>query len=158
MNKKLLLALVAAPVALLTTACVPVMPGPAGPAPAATVTITRVIDGDTVETPSLPEDIRIIGIDTPERGHCGFNEASNLMRSLVQGQAAAIPGGARTDRDKWGRFLRYVDVNGVDVGRQMIESGWAHARYDSRDGYGRHPRQDAYVAADAAHNAPACGW
>jgi hypothetical protein len=32
----------------------------------------------------------------------------------------------------------------------MIESGRAIARYDGRDGYGEHPRQAAYVAADAA--------
>ena len=31
----------------------------------------------------------------------------------------------------------------------------AVARYDSRDGYGRHPREDAYVAADAA-SLPIC--
>ena len=32
----------------------------------------------------------------------------------------------------------------------QIMGGFARARYDSRDGYGRHPRQDDYVAADAA--------
>jgi hypothetical protein len=32
----------------------------------------------------------------------------------------------------------------------MIEQGLAIARYDSRDGYGRHTREDTYVAADQA--------
>ena len=32
----------------------------------------------------------------------------------------------------------------------MIQEGLAVARYDSRDGYGTHPREAAYVAADAA--------
>jgi hypothetical protein len=30
----------------------------------------------------------------------------------------------------------------------MINMGLAHARYDSRDGHGRHDREDSYVAAD----------
>ena len=38
----------------------------------------------------------------------------------------------------------------------MINQGWAIARYDSRDGYGRHAREASYVAADAA--SPAKGW
>ena len=37
----------------------------------------------------------------------------------------------------------------------MIESGWAISRYDSRDGYGRHAREDAYVAADVGAPPPA---
>jgi hypothetical protein len=32
----------------------------------------------------------------------------------------------------------------------MINQGWAIARYDSRDGYGHHTREESYVAADAA--------
>jgi hypothetical protein len=52
--------------------------------------------------------------------------------------------------DKYGRLLRYVEANGIDVNLAMIESGRAIARYDGRDGYGEHPRQAAYVAADDA--------
>ncbi len=37
----------------------------------------------------------------------------------------------------------------VDAGFELIEDGWAIARYDSRDGYGRHPREEQYIAADA---------
>ena len=39
----------------------------------------------------------------------------------------------------------------------MIKQGWAVARYDSRDGYGRHAREASYVAADAASPAQTCG-
>ena len=65
-------------------------------------------------------------------------------------------GGDGEDTDKYGRLLRYVDVDGVDVGQAMIEAGLATARYDSRDGYGRHDREDAYVAADAASASYTC--
>jgi hypothetical protein len=40
------------------------------------------------------------------------------------------------------------------VNLAMIESGRAIARYDGRDGYGEHPRQAAYVAADEASPSP----
>ena len=42
----------------------------------------------------------------------------------------------------------------------MIENGWAHARYDSRDGLRpRTPVEDAYVGCGrGAYGAPGCGW
>ena len=65
----------------------------------------------------------------------------------------AAPG--REDHDGYGRPLRYVEVAGVDVGRQMIADGFAIARYDSLDGYQTHPRQTDYRALDVA-TPPAC--
>ena len=58
--------------------------------------------------------------------------------------------------DRYGRLLRYVDVNGVDAGLRQIKQGQAVARYDSRDGYGTHARETAYVSADAASPKAAC--
>jgi len=50
-----------------------------------------------------------------------------------------------------------VDVEGVDAGRAMIESGLAIARYDSRDGYGEHTREADYIAVDSlSENNAAC--
>src|SRR6185312_6486328 len=50
-----------------------------------------------------------------------------------------------------GRSLRFVDVTdtSIDAGLTLIQQGHAVARYDSRDGYGKHTREDAYIAADA---------
>ena len=107
----------------------------------------EVVDGDTI-TMSDGSTVRLIGIDTPERGQCGFDEASAVLAQLITGQSITLVPGARDDVDRYGRLLRYVEVNGVDADLKMIESGWAIARYDGRDGYGTHPRQDAYVQAD----------
>jgi endonuclease YncB( thermonuclease family) len=60
------------------------------------------------------------------------------------------------DKDRFGRPLRYVEVGTVDVGYELIRAGYAIARYDSRDGYGPHPRENAYIAADASTTNPAC--
>ena len=75
---------------------------------------------------------------------------------LVQAKVVTLVPGARDNRDAYGRLLRYLDVGGRDAGLELIQAGYAIARYDSRDGYGRHPREDAYVAADAV-SPNACG-
>lgn len=122
-----------------------------------TVTVTRVVDGDTIWV-SDGSKVRLIGIDTPEIGECGYDESGSLLRQLVDGRQVTLVAGARDDVDRYDRLLRYVDVDGVDANLEMIRSGRAVARYDSRDGYGRHAREDAYIAADASSpDANVCG-
>jgi micrococcal nuclease len=124
------------------------------PAPAADAwTVTNIVDGDTIDVRSstgTTERVRIIGIDTPERGECGFAEAAAALRQTIGDRPVTLTPGARDDRDRYGRILRYVDVGDTDAGLKLIQDGYAVARYDSRDGYGKHTREDAYVAADAA--------
>jgi micrococcal nuclease len=137
----------AALLAVLAAGCA--YPGVRQAPAASTITVTRVVDGDTVVL-STGQHVRIIGIDTPESGECGFDQATAAMRRLVERKAVTAPGGARDNVDSYGRLLRYIDVAGTDSGLSLIKQGLAVARYDSRDGYGRHPREAAYVAADAA--------
>ena len=95
--------------------------------------------------------MRLIGIDAPETGACEATLATETLTSLVDGKAVTLTmGGDGEDTDRYGRLLRYVDVDGQDAGLTLVDLGLARARYDSRDGYGRHDREDAYVAADAA--------
>lgn len=114
--------------------------------------VSGVVDGDTLDVARNGnyERVRVIGIDTPESGVCGYSEAGNTLRAMVLDRDVMLSPGAVDDRDKYGRILRYVDVDGADVGLALLEQGLAIARYDSRDGYGRHPREDTYVAADNA--------
>lgn len=111
--------------------------------------VTNVVDGDTIDVAGVGR-IRVIGIDTPERGACGYESATLAMAALVNGREVTVVPGAVDDADRYGRLLRYVDVGTIDAGLSLIEDGWAIARYDSRDGYGRHPREQEYVAADLA--------
>jgi hypothetical protein len=110
--------------------------------------VTRVIDGDTVELGNGAA-VRVVGIDTPEEGDCGYDQATANMERLVLMKRITL---MRSDEntDRYGRLLRYVDRGKVDAGLRQITSGWAVARYDSRDGYGFHPRENRYVAADEA--------
>lgn len=116
-----------------------------------TATFRSVTDGDTIET-SIGT-VRIIGIDTPERGECGHDEASTTIGRLVSGGdpvVLTLPDG-ENDQDDHGRLLRYVTApSGLDIGLVQLESGNAIARYDSRDGYPAHPKEDEYHAAQIA--------
>ena len=112
----------------------------------------RIVDGDTIDVTRLSADnIRFIGIDTPEVGTACGAPATEHLRALIAGRSVtlvAAPG--REDHDGYGRPLRYVEVAGRDIGREMIADGFARARYDSMDGYQTHPRQADYRALDAA--------
>lgn len=113
-----------------------------------TYVVTHVVDGDTVDLDS-GDTVRLVGIDTPERGECGFGPAQSTMKRLVLGKEVTLVA-SDEEADEYGRLLRYVEVGGVDVGLRMVRKGLATARYDSRDGYGRHPREDRYITADEA--------
>ncbi|WP_082605912.1 thermonuclease family protein [Nocardioides sp. Root190] len=141
----------------VVTETVTATPTTAEPEPVAeveTYVVTRVVDGDTVDLDN-GESVRLLGIDTPERGECGFGPAESALKRLVQGKEVVLSGGD-TDRDRYDRLLRYLDLDGVDAGLRMLQAGLAIARYDSRDGYGRHPREDAYIAADDAADDVTC--
>lgn len=110
--------------------------------------VSRVIDGDTLELGN-GQDVRLVGIDTPEVGDCGYEKASENLAVLVEGKQVTL---SRSDEDvdRYGRLLRHVNLGQLDAGLRLVENGLAIARYDSRDGYGFHPREPQYIAADRA--------
>jgi endonuclease YncB( thermonuclease family) len=126
------------------------------PAQAATTTswgkakVIQWIDGDTVLTSA--GKIRLIGIDTPERGQAGYSTATYRAGRLAPAGSYAWFGNPSSvkDYDKYGRKLRYVKVGTTDVGAKQIIYG-ARARYDSIDGYQWHPYQSTYRALDARY-------
>ena len=142
-----------------TTPVAPSAPtAPATATASAKWTVTKVVDGDTIwaSRAGITHKVRIIGIDTPEIGQCGYSEATRNLRSIIGGRTVTLTAGARDDADRYGRLLRYVDVNGVDAGLRQVKQGFAIARYDSRDGYGRHDRESAYVRADRSSPKAPC--
>lgn len=148
--------MVVAVLAALTLGC---LPPTSTPSSEDGWTVEWVIDGDTVDVrgpDGTEERVRVIGIDTPERDECGYAEAADAMAELVEGREVDLVPGARDDRDRYDRLLRYLDVDGADAGLHLIEQGLAIARYDSRDGHGRHDREDDYIAADAASQPSPC--
>jgi endonuclease YncB( thermonuclease family) len=112
-----------------------------------TFLVARIVDGDTIELGN-GETVRLVGIDTPEGGDCGSSEATGNLTGLILGQRVRLAI-SDEDRDRYGRLLRYVNLGPLDAGLRQIKDGYAIARYDSRDGYGYHPREPVYISADA---------
>jgi endonuclease YncB( thermonuclease family) len=93
-------------------------------------TVSRVVDGDTVDAqlsggPELR--VRLIGIDTPEAGDCGADRATAALEQLVLGRAVSLVSDpTQAAQDQFGRSLFYVDRDdGLDAGHEMLRSGWA---------------------------------
>lgn len=109
--------------------------------------VTSVVDGDTfnVEIDGTTETVRIIGIDTPETVHpskpvqCFGKEASNALKGVLDGEEATLEKNPAEERDRYGRLLRYVEIEGVDIGASMIEEGFAYSYRQYP-----HPRLEEY--------------
>lgn len=123
-------------------------------------TVARIVDGDTLDVrlgSGKSERVRVIGIDTPERGACFFSEASGRTSSLALGKRVTLRGDPTQDtRDRYGRLLAYVDVNGsLDLGLRLVREGYA-AVYVFRNPF---RRLSAYqAAAGAAKTSKAGVW
>jgi endonuclease YncB( thermonuclease family) len=93
-------------------------------------TVTYVGDGDTVDVRlanGKRERVRVLGIDTPERGACHFRQASAQARRLALGKRVVLRGDATQDtRDRYGRLLAYVWLpGGKDLGYRLVRDGFA---------------------------------
>ena len=68
--------------------------------------VSRVIDGDTIVLAS-GERVRLIGLDAPEIGEPGADEATQFVRERVEGLTVWLESDG-ADRDRFGRLRRYV--------------------------------------------------
>lgn len=85
--------------------------------------ITRVLDGDTVETNS-GERIRYLGINSPEKGQPFSSDSTALNKLLVLGKAVLLEFDVQT-KDRYGRTLAYVFVGNTFVNLEMVKNGLA---------------------------------
>jgi micrococcal nuclease len=108
-----------------------------------TTSVERIIDGDTLVVRG-GDRVRLVGIDTPERGECGFNAATFQLSLLARGKIALErPTPMYDDRDYYGRLLRYIRDRHVDVGYVLVLRGYAEAYRPYP-----HPRYVRYLRAE----------
>ncbi len=98
--------------------------------------VVSVIDGDTiqVEFDNEIENIRLLGIDTPEvaspytEEECFGQEAKEYLKQLLDGKEVyLIPDKQSSDQDKYDRLLRYVFLpDGLFVDAELIKNGYAY--------------------------------
>ena len=85
--------------------------------------VTFVIDGDTVVLENK-EKVRLIGIDTPERGELGFEEARNALEELILNKTVLLVS-QQSDRDVYRRLLRDIYIDDIFVNLYLVEKGFA---------------------------------
>lgn len=115
--------------------------------------VTKIRDGDTIEVNlgGKIEAVRLVGIDTPETVdprkpiQCFGKEASDKLKSLLTGKSVTFEvDETQSDRDRYNRLLRFVFLDGQDVGLQMIREGYAQeSLYSSVP----HKYRDEYLSA-----------
>jgi micrococcal nuclease len=105
--------------------------------------VTYIVDGDTVDVNCSGERarLRLLNIDTPERGRAGYWEASHSLAELVNNQHVqlAFETPNRATLDRFGRVLAYLyDEEGRNLNQEMIRLGWT--RFYVKYGEGRFAR------------------
>jgi micrococcal nuclease len=103
-----------------------------GPAPIAGARVARVIDGDTIEVEidGRREDVRLIGVDTPETVkpgtpvQCFGPRASSFAHRALDGRRVRIEPGVE-QRDVYGRLLAYVSLGRRSVNAMLLRRGLA---------------------------------
>ena len=104
----------------------------AGGSSRAVVPVLRAVDGDTIEVgiDGETEDVRYIGVDTPESVkpgepvECFGPEASHFNERLVEGKRVQLVFDAER-RDVYGRLLAYVYVDDLFVNAELVRRGYA---------------------------------
>jgi len=90
--------------------------------------VLKVIDGDTVdlEINGKKETVRLIGIDAPESRECFGSAATNKARELLGLKLVELEqDSSQGERDRYGRLLRYIFVDGINFQELMIREGYA---------------------------------
>lgn len=128
--------------------------------------VTATVDGDTfrANVDGGQQRVRILGINAPEVAHpgepeqCGGEAARTVLDRMIWHHTVTLstgPGSANVDR--YGRLLRYVTLDGRDIGLAMIRAGRASEYHPSSAP--DESRRDAYAAAQrAAEHAKRGQW
>lgn len=97
--------------------------------------VLSVVDGDTIKVMHEGKEtsVRFIGVNTPETVdprkpiECFGREASDHLKNLLSGKKVKLQrDDTQTDRDKYGRILRYVYLDDQDINLAIISNGYGY--------------------------------
>jgi len=96
--------------------------------------VKRVIDGDTIVIENKTS-VRLLGINSPERGEKYYQEAKEFLEELVFNKTIKLKFG-KDKYDKYNRLLAYIFLNGENINVKLIEGGLANFYFPSgKDNY-----------------------
>lgn len=106
--------------------------------PMLSMEVSRVVDGDSLYLFGQQRQIRLWGVDAPERNKPGYWSARRVLNNLTNNQRlSCFP----KELDRYGRIVSRCflseDQSGVELNRQLLERGVAKEYcYFSRGFYG----------------------
>ena len=104
------------------------------------VAVLRWVDGDTVDLRvtlahdfgfrfrygfSFDDRFRLYGVNTPERGEPGWAEATAECSRLAPAGSLVFLRTFKDSRDKYGRWLAEIFVDGVSLNQALVAGGFA---------------------------------
>ncbi|MAG07291.1 hypothetical protein CMI46_00550 [Candidatus Pacearchaeota archaeon] len=115
--------------------------------------VTKIIDGDTIIIQG-GEKVRLLGVDCDERGKSCYKSAKDWIGDLLIGKEVFVEEDIE-DKDRYGRSLRYIFLDGKNVNILLVEEGFCVARFERDTKY-----KEEIVAAEefAIKNKIGCKW
>ncbi len=98
--------------------------------------VVSVTDGDTIKVRinGNVESVRFLLVDTPETNHPRLGkqpfgqDAKDFMKQMLEGKTVQLEKDI-SDRDKYGRLLYYLYVDGKSVQEELLRNGLARVAY-----------------------------
>lgn len=87
-----------------------------------------VVDGDTINVVGVGR-IRLVGVNTPERGEPGYQEAKDFVESYCMGKTVYLDVDDEENYDKYGRTLAVVYVGNKNLNALLLQKGYAEVMY-----------------------------
>ena len=122
------------------------------PTHAESVTVVSITDGDTIEielADGTIEPLRLIGVNAPEPGECFADESAAALAVLLSGTLTLESDAS--DRDQFGRLLRYIYADGILLNAALVESGHALSHNYPPDTAHQAEIDEAQTAAQASN-------
>ena len=97
--------------------------------------ITNIVDGDTIDVfiNNITRRVRLLGINTPEKGERGFEEATNFLKQFEN--KTIVLERTIEDKDKYERLLRYIIYKNRLLNEEILKKGLAHFYSYNKDKY-----------------------
>ncbi len=92
------------------------------------VQVKRVIDGDTIIADN--KSIRLLGINSPERGELYYNEAKEYLENLILNKTIRLEFG-KEKTDMYNRILAYIHYNNKNINLELVQNGYANIYFPS---------------------------
>jgi endonuclease YncB( thermonuclease family) len=100
-----------------------------------TAKVQRIVDGDTIVANN--ETIRLLGINTPERGEKYYFEAKEFLEKTILNKTIRLEFVGET-QDKYYRTLAYVFLDDKNINVEIVKNGFANYYfYDGKDKYSK---------------------